>query len=496
MKYTTKEAVHNRGCEAIGKQLSDLAAAMNRKTSGKKSQAGDAWESWFGVKKNSAASPDLEEAHIELKATGAIYTSNGWSAKERLVLNIINYIEEFDKHFENSSFWLKNQFIELGFYKYEKEKPWTDWIMLKSVLYTFPIKDLLIIKQDWEKIHDYIKTGKAHELSEGLTMYLGACPKGANKKTMREQHPSLNAPPAMQRAYSLKNGYMTYLLREYVFGENEDDNIRIDPFEAGEVFEPKREYYTSERVVKDIAVLKDTTLEDYIVNTLANFRGAKTSDLLKKFDIKKTTSGSYAKNILAMLASRMLGIYGDLERTEEFFKAEIDVRTIRILNNGKNKESISFPSFKFKELANEKWEESTLYQKLESTKFLLLVFKEKDNDYIFQGAKFWSVPELELNTTIKAAWQETVDTLNKGVELYYDGKNVRNNFIGSGDKRIIHVRPHASKASYMAGSVDADELPVSAKWDNKPSKFSDKWMTKQCFWLNQAYMFEVVKDLL
>jgi DNA mismatch repair protein MutH len=302
MKYTTKETAHNRGCEAIGKKLSELAAVMNIKTSGNKSQAGDAWESWFGVEKNNEASPDLTEAHIELKATGIIKTRNGWSAKERLVLNIINYVEEFDKQFETSSFWLKNQFIELGFYEYKKEKPWTDWVVLKAVLYSFPIKDLLIIKQDWEKIHNYIKSGKAHELSEGLTMYLGACPKGANKETLRSQHPSLNAPSAMQRAYSLKNGYMTYLLREYVFGDIKDDNIQVKPFSVGAVFEPKRAYYTGGQIIKDVSILKDTTLEDYIVNTLASFRGARTTDLLKRFHINKAASGKYAKNILALLA--------------------------------------------------------------------------------------------------------------------------------------------------------------------------------------------------
>jgi hypothetical protein len=127
---------------------------------------------------------------------------------------------------------------------------------------------------------------------------------------------------------------------------------------------------------------------------------------------------------------------------------------------------------------------------------LLLVFKEIDDGYIFQGAKFWSVPIDDLNNTIKSAWQDTVDKLNNGIQLYFDGTSVRNNFIGAGDKKIIHVRPHASKASYFEGDANADELPVCAHWENKPLGFSDKWMTKQCFWLNKAYVFEQIRDLL
>ena len=81
--FTTKEQVHNHGYEASGKTLKALAENMDMKVSGKKSQAGDAWESWFGVNKNSEAEADLPEAGVELKMTGVINTKNGPSAKER-----------------------------------------------------------------------------------------------------------------------------------------------------------------------------------------------------------------------------------------------------------------------------------------------------------------------------------------------------------------------------------------------------------------------------
>lgn len=60
----------------------------------------------------------MSEAGVELKATPVKHTKNGISAKERLVLNIINYEKEFDKTFPTSSFWKKNQLMELGFYEH------------------------------------------------------------------------------------------------------------------------------------------------------------------------------------------------------------------------------------------------------------------------------------------------------------------------------------------------------------------------------------------
>lgn len=496
--YNSKEEVHNRGYDAVGKSISELMNEMNEKLAGKKAQVGYAWESWFGVESNSEAHADLPEVGIELKATGVKQTKNGPSAKERLVLNIINYIEEYDSSFETSSFWLKNRYMELGFYGYDKTVDWKDWIILKSVLFTYPEKDLLIIKDDWEKIHRYIKSGRAHELSEGLTMYLGACTKGVNKQSVRDQHPSLKAPKAMQRAYSLKSGYMTYLLRQYIFGDKEDTHIRTKPFQVGEVFEKYTTDYQFESIIKDISILKNESLEQYILNKLYRYQGKTIEELAILFQIEKNQQKYFPKSINAMLISRMLGLYGDISKTEEFFKANIQVKTINITNSKRMKESMSFPTFNFRELCVESWETSTFRDMLDSSKFFFIVFKENNKgEYVFQGGKFWSMPEYDLETIVKGAWQETVDTLNYGVKLVYEKGRVKNNFIKASDNRIIHVRPHAAKASYMKNDTkNADELPVKAHWTNKPDTYSEDWMTKQCFWLNNNYILEQIETLI
>ena len=103
------------------------------------------------------------------------------------------------------------------FYEWKADLNRQDFHIAKSVLFSYPEADLEIIKQDWETIVSKIRSGKAHELSEGDTNYLGACTKGANKNSIRPQ--PFSEIQAMQRAFSLKPSYMTTLVRRYIKNE-------------------------------------------------------------------------------------------------------------------------------------------------------------------------------------------------------------------------------------------------------------------------------------
>ena len=79
-------------------------------------------ESYFGYDVNSRAEADFSYVGVELKVTPYKVNKNKTiSAKERLVLNIINYMEEYKKSFEESSFWKKNKEILLVLYEWKKE---------------------------------------------------------------------------------------------------------------------------------------------------------------------------------------------------------------------------------------------------------------------------------------------------------------------------------------------------------------------------------------
>ncbi len=138
-------------------------------------------ELYFGYKSNNNQEADFVEAGVELKATPYEYTKKGeLRAGERLVITMIGYDIPFEKNFYKSHLWNKIQMILLVYYWRNKELQ--NKLMYKIgyvKLFQLPAVDLAIIKQDYEIIKRKIISGRAHELSESDTMYLGACTKGA-----------------------------------------------------------------------------------------------------------------------------------------------------------------------------------------------------------------------------------------------------------------------------------------------------------------------------
>lgn len=96
----------NKAQEAEGKSFKEID--ITNRLSNKHSKGGLGQvieESLFGYKINSDAKPDFEHLNVELKVTPFKRNKNGkLAAKERLVLNIINYMEEINYTFETSSF--------------------------------------------------------------------------------------------------------------------------------------------------------------------------------------------------------------------------------------------------------------------------------------------------------------------------------------------------------------------------------------------------------
>lgn len=438
-RYTTKQAVLRRGQEAVGIPLREIDR-HGRLATGKGAVGHVIEESWFGYRPNSESEPDFPEAGVELKATPYLRTAKGIRAKERLVCNIINYMTEYEKTFFTSDFWRKCQTMLILSYEHRPDVPKGDFTIDKAILYSFPKEDLPIIQQDWQKIMAKVRAGQAHLITEGDTLYLAACTKGATAATVRPQ--PFSDIMAKQRAYSLKSSYMTRILNTFVFGRQED-----------------------ERIVKDWRDLESRTFEEYIQETVRPYLGRTQTELKELFHID-----SSPKNLNELLFARMLGVKGNLARTEEFQNANIVPKTIRVQQNGKIKESMSFPPFRFRELVRENWEESTLRNHLEPTKFLFIVFRQTGaEEYVFDHIKFWNMPAQDLEEVFRV-WMRTVETIRRGVLLWHDGHCMRNDLPKQSQSPVAHVRPHAQNA------MDTDTLPDGRE------------MTKQCFWLNNSYV--------
>lgn len=443
---------------AIGKSINDImneeVITIGENNISNKGSLGQLVEQFlFGMENNSESEPDFMPAGIELKVTPYKKIKGGkLSAKERLVLNIINYMDEYKNDFENSHFWFKNKAIQLLWYLWEPNKDTKDLkITHEKLLELTENEDLNQIKEDWEYIINKIKEGKAHEISEADTMYLGACSKGANASSVREQ--PFSDIPAMQRAFCFKNSYMTQLVRKYI-----------------------GDYSDVEKILKGTT----NTFNEFIDNVINKYKGKSQKELMKEFDID-----SSAKNINNMIVSRMFNVKSKLAETEEFQKANIVPRTIRIEENGRIKESLSFPAFKFTDIVEQDWESCDLREELETTKYMFFVFKKEKDDYIFKGIKLWNMPEMDIEASVMKMWKKTYNTIKSGNIVRYikDGKR-KTNFVGMSENEVCHVRPHGRD------SKDTFKLPVADKL-TKATEY-----TKQCFWINNSYIKEIFKEFL
>lgn len=453
----SREEIEVISKSAIGKSLNDLIKTEVITIEDKdanKGGLGQLIEKYlFGMENNSNSEPDFMPAGIELKVTPYRKLKSGkLSAKERLVLNIIDFENEYKNEFRSSHFWYKNNKIQLLWYLWEPGKDKKDYKITHEKLLQLALnEDLNQIEKDWNTIINKIKEGKAHEISEADTMYLGACTKGANSLSVRKQ--PFNDIPAMQRAFCFKVSYMTQLVRKYIGN-----------------------YSDVEKVLKDTQY----SFEEYVNNVINKYKGKSQQELMKELN-----TDSKAKNINSLLINKMFNVKSNLAETEEFQKANIIPKTLRIEENGRIKESISFPAFKYTDIVNQDWETCDLREELETTKYMFFVFKKVNNEYIFKGIKLWNMPELDIETSVMEMWKATYNTIKSGniVKSITNGKR-KTNFVGLSDNEVCHVRPHGRN------SKDVYPLPVKDKLTGASC------YTKHCFWINNNYLKEVLKDFM
>ena len=419
----------------------------------KGSMGGIIEEYLFGIEPNWESEPDFIDAGIELKVTPYKRNKdNTLSAKERLVLNMIDYMTEYENEFYTSHFWFKNNKLEILWYLHDENKDKLDFKITNEILLDLSIsEDIKQIEKDWNTVINKIKAGKAHEISEGDTMYLGACTKGANANSTRKQ--PFSDIEAKRRAFCFKQSYMTQLVRKYI-----------------------GDYSNVEKILANT----NQTFDEFVNNVINKFKGKTQKELMELFNIE-----SSAKSINSIIVSRMFEVKGSLNETEEFLKANIIPKTVRIEENGRIRESMSFPAFKYTELINQEWENSDLRETLESTKYLFFVFKMENNEYVFKGIKLWNVPELIIENEVQTMWQKTVDVIKNGNIVKAINNGIREtNFPSATQSRVCHVRPHARNAQ------DTYPLPVTDKLTGLTE------YTKHCFWFNRGYLEEILEEYI
>lgn len=430
---------------------------------GAKGQLGNILERYyFGYLPNGHQQADFSKIGLELKQTCIDQKKNGeYTAGERLSITNISYKDPVEDNFYLSHVWNKIAKILLIHYLRDKSKDRFDYPIKYGNLFTPPQEDLAIIIQDYLKIISKIKDGKAHEISESDTLYLGACTKGATAEKSTVPQYYGDKTPARKRNFCFKRQYMDYVLNHYILKKTE----------------------SAESILKSKELNQHKSFEELILDMINMHAGKTDKELCELY------GRPYNKNKAQWsdLAYKMLGIKGN--HAEEFLKANIVVKSIRLELNGTMKESISLPPFSFKQLVTEKFEESSFCEYFEETKFLFVMYKSNGTNYVLQGAQLWNMPISDLYGDAQIGWQKIHDKIQSGINYKIENDRVINDLPNKSDNRILHIRPHAAKAAYklnngyMIGDIqkNANQLP------------NGEWMTTQSFWLNNNYILSQLK---
>ena len=319
---------------------------------------------------NSNPQADFDEIGVELKVTGYKKSKKGvLSAKERVSLSKIDYHGIVNEEYDFSKLISKNKKILFIWYEYEKGKDIGDFLITDYQLYDMG-QDEDIIRNDFYLIKQKVCDGLAHELSEGDTSYLGACTKARTSKDRTSQpYSSIMAKP---RAYSLKNSYMTGILRSIEHAlSNEDVNglpVRHDGAEVDGL--------TSSHLSKSIHNYK--TVEDYVYDKIKDYIGMTQLDILQVIT-GKTYEDKIPKNINKMITDALIGKDKELpEKSDLFAKTNFIIKNLPLTKRGKARERMAFRNLRLSEF-EEEWDDSDWKAYFEEVTLLVILWREPDS---------------------------------------------------------------------------------------------------------------------
>ncbi len=407
------------------RQVTDLGELDSPKQ--RRGTFGNAVEThYFQYAANSDSAPDFVEVGLELKTTPLKQNKKGQLvAKERLVITMIDYNEVVHEDFEHSHLLDKASDILLVSYRYEDDKDPLDYQIEIAREWRVPERDLPQIKRDWETVVAKIQAGHAEDISGSDTIYLEACTKAANSSVLRTQ--PFSQVKAKPRAWAFKASYMTVV--------------------QGDLLNLKAESIKCQEEERDLGLLA------LVRHRFSRYFGMTKEELVSLFGI------SPSKDDCARITRRILGVSEDA-KIEEFEKAGIKPKTIRLKKNGRPKEAISFPAFDYFEVAQTSFEDSEFFEYLQQKYLFVLYREDSDGNYRLCDVCLWQMPESDYPEARKCYEQ-----MQQNIR---DGRGDIS--VKSSENRCCHVRPHARDAS-----------------DTKPQPFGPP-VTKKCFWLNQPYL--------
>lgn len=434
MKFNTIEELLDYTKGIIGKKFGELDienkisnGLMDKGILGKIVERG-----FYGYQNNNIAEADFNNLGVELKVIGYIRNKNGTiSAKERLVLSKINYNDIISEEFDFSKLIFKNKKILIIWYEYDYTKSIKDFAITNFQLYDMS-SDELIIKNDYEIIKEKIIDGNAHLLSEGDTSFLGACVKAINgEQKVPQPNSEFLAKP---RAFSLKNSYLTGILRNLGF------SLEVDGLEY-------------------------KTVEEYVYAQIKNYIGKTQIDIYESI-IGELNPENVPKNIGKIISDKLIGTDEELpEKNSLFAKTNYKIKNVPVDKNYIPLERMPFRTIRISEF-DDSWDNSEWKNFFEEVTIIALCYegtKEIANGFrILKNIKKISFSDADI-----ASFGQTYNMVKKAIEM-----------------RDVSYLPYPN-------SFDGQYLEVAPKGQkgaNAYDNFFENDKTKVCFMMNKEFI--------
>jgi DNA mismatch repair protein MutH len=423
----------------VGKRLGEIGSAtwVTEALRGK-AEVGHAVEAYFGIRKNSRAEADFPGAGIELKAVPVVRGPSALRIKERTFLMSINYRHLVEETWATAKVRSKMKILFV-FYEHLPGRPKAEFPILAIDLFDPDARLEKLLQADWERVQAIVRHGGAHLLSESDGRIMTPSTKSATSRSRTPQ--PFNRMPAKPRAFALKPAFT------------------LERFRLATAAAPP-----SESLIENLGMRRVDTVEEQWLRRFRPYVGMTVAQAAHSLGIPASANKSYA----AAVVRRAFGATGARSRIKEFEEMGLTLRVARVGADMLPYESLSFPAFRYRELVEERWEESDLLSWIGYMLFVPVRGRTKgtpQEECLLGEPVFWrpSADDLEL---IRREWELYRLEIERGRAL---------ELTPASETVALHVRPHARNRE------DTDEAPGVGH------------VVKKSFWFNRSFVRTILR---
>lgn len=424
--------LESRAHALVGSRLGGIAAVSNEERQGPrtKGRVGHHVESYFGLQTNSDSGPDFPHLGVELKTVPLRRLKSGrtFSSKERTFITLINYATICQQPFRNSPLDTKTRHTLYVFYEWQRGQLTIDAQVLNTHMHKRDTAEVDMARNAYDHVVAEVGAGRAHLLSEGDTLGIGAATKGEGGAWVHQPH---SLEPARRRGFAWKAAYTTALYRSLATHRWDGDH-RLD------------------------AILRDAR------SRVMRYRGSTVRQLRDKYC--PGTSDEW-KSVTGAVTRRLLGSPSSSREPASYEPFGLMVRAVRVSMDGSPWEGTSFPAVDFRDVAEEEWESSPLVEQLRS--ILLVVFRDPHKHVM--ESELDDIVHLQPTDSDVAVMREEYERFRTCI-----ADSRPEDAPTESHTRILHMRPHG------ADGRDKVELP------------SGRLYRRSAFWLNRSYVQSVL----